>query len=515
MEAACADIREERPRINRRFFLRVITGLIAAAACVAGCGKGGPMVGRESVKKVITVENNVEALGAWAKDGTRVSALVHIDYLDDMAVFPAALMGDLENAARQLRRREVKVLEQIAPMIERGGTVSLGYMAGMYKRVIWVIPSTRPVSERPVDVFRNFLVTRRKFSEGALSDFKADGTNITGSIAGVPLTITRLADLTLDPGENAVIDLDLHYFPVMKLENPEYRTGTKALLEFLRELGSRKVRANLVTVNLSTRNSMAPMDLRYYGDVIREALMNPEDLNGPIPNAWRYMIEAEDSIAAGRYASAAALYEDLTTTVKDKAGIYFWLAIARGYQDKGPECRAALLEAYGLDGEYFKGFSQLARVLAAANKVEAGRYILDTPDLVKSMGPVEMDYELGVFYYTAHKQSDATVYLMRVGQQRPKDFGVFTILYRAYRELGDNQGQVYSLQRLIEIDEGRVKREMPWVYANLGTLYDRAANYPDAGQMYEKYMQVKPGDSLSAVFQKRIDTWKAKKLIIP
>jgi hypothetical protein len=489
---------------------------LLVAALGAGCGKGGsPVVGKDPIKKVVKVESNVAALGTWAAGNAKASVLVHIDPLDDMAVFPAARMKDMENAAGHLMRRNPKALGEVGSFIEQGGTVSLGYMAGLYKRVIWVIPTIRPVGEDPVEAYKNFLIAQRRFPPAAVADFKADGKFITGSIAGVPLTIARLADLTLAEGEDAIVDIDLAYFPAMRLADPGYRTGTKSLLEFLRELGKRNVRARIVTVNLSNLNNQVPMDLRYYGDVIREALAKPDELVPPGPGTWRDMIRAEDSLGAKRYASAAAIYGELLGTVKNDAGLYFSLAIARGLENKGPECRAALLEAYRLDSNYLKGFFQLARVLADAGKLDAGFEILDTPELAKIIAPVELDYQRGVFLYTAHKPFDAAAYLARVAQQRPKDFGLYTILFRAHREAGNEQGQMSALQRLVTIDNGRVRREMPWVYADLGQLYDKNNLWVNASQMYEKYMLVLPDDSLSKAFKKRIEGWKAKKMLNP
>lgn len=505
----------EMPRFTRPVVLGASSALLIAALC-AGCGKGGgPVAGKDPVKKVIKVENNVDALRAWAANNARASVLVHIDPSDDMTLFPASRMKDMETTAGHLRRRNVKALEEVGSLIESGGTVSLGYMAGMYKRVIWVIPTIRPVGEDPVDVYKNFLIQRRRFPAAAVSDFKAEGKFITGSIAGVPLTITRLADLTLAEGENAIVDIDLSYFPAMKLASQSYRTGTKSILEFVRELGKRNVKAKIVTVNLSNQNNQVPMDLRFYGDVLREALAKPDALVSPLPAKWQGMIRAEDSLGARRYASAVAIYDDLVGTVKDDAGLYFSLAIARGFEEKGPECRAALLAAYRLDSEYLKGFFQLARVLADAGKVNTGIEILDTPDLAKIIAPVELDYQRGVFFYTAHKPFDAAAYLSSVGQQRPEDFGLFTILFRAHREAENDQGQIFALQRLVKIDDGRVRREMPWVYADLGQLYDRNNYWVNASQMYEKYMQVHPDDSLSKVFKKRIEGWKAKEMLKP
>lgn len=516
MNANCFDRSASVPLFTRPVILGTLSALLIAALC-AGCGEGGgPVAGKDPIKKVVKVESNVGALREWSANNTRASVLVHIDPSDDMANFPASRMKDMENTAGHLRRRNVKALEEVGALIEPGGTVSLGYMAGMYKRVIWVVPTIRPVGEDPVDVYKDFLVKQRRFPPAAVADFKAEGKFITGTISGVPLTITRLADLTLAEGENAIVDIDLSYFPAMRLAGQSYyHPGTKSVLEFLRELGTRNVRTKIVTVNLSNLNNQVPMDLRFYGDVIREALAHPGDLVPPGPPKWQGMIRAEDSLGAKRFASAAAIYDDILDTAKNDAGLYFSLAVARGFEGKGPECRAALLDAYRLDSAYLKGFFQLARVLADAGQLDAGFEILDTPELAKILAPVELDYQRGLFLYTAHKPFDAAAYLARVAQQRPEDFGLYTILFRAHREAGNDQGQISALQRLVDIDNGRVRREMPWVYADLGQLYDRSNYWVNASQMYEKYMQVYPDDSLSKVFRKRIDDWKAKKMLVP
>jgi tetratricopeptide (TPR) repeat protein len=489
--------------------------IIAAAFCCAGCGRGGSFIaGKEAIKRIVKVENNVDALRAWAVNGARASVLVHIDFSDDMAVFTSAQMEDMENAARLLGRRDASVLEKVGSRLEPGGTVSLGYMAGMYKRVIWVVPSIRPAGEA-INVYRNYLVGRRKFPAAAIADFKVEGPYVKGSVAGVPLTITRLADLALGEGETAIIDIDLQYFPMMKGENPAYRLGTGTMLGFLRELGERNVRANLVTVNLSTQNRAVGIDLRCFGDVIREALMKPADLNGPVPEKWRQMMQAEDSLVAKRYASAESIYANLIAKVKNDPGLYFSLALAQGFQGKGAECRTALLSAYRLDNEYLKGFFQLARALGDAGKIEAGLEILGTPDLQKIFSKDEMAYQRGVFFYVAHRPADAAVYLASAATSRPKDFGLYTILLRAQREAGNEIGETLALNKLIRIDDGRVKREMPWVYADLGQLFEKRGLKQRAGEMFEKYMEARPGDSLSTEFKKKIDAWKAKKLIAP
>jgi tetratricopeptide (TPR) repeat protein len=489
----------------------LIMALLIAAVHVSGCGKGGgPIAGKEPVKDVVKVEDNIGALRAWTEHKAKAAVLVHIDPADDMAIFSSVLAEDMKNAAVYLKRRNMEIFNVLGPLVDKGGIVNLGAMSGMYQRVIWVVPSRRPVAETPPKIYRDFFIQQRKFPEAEVGEFKTEGNHIIGSIAGIPVTITRLSDITIGANENAIIDIDLAYFPYKRREDSSYMVGTRTLLSFLRELGDRNIRTRLVTVTYSIQAGLVPMDLRFFGSVIQEGLATPSMLSGQVPEKWQMMIQAEDSMRAGRYASAEALYSMILDKGAADAGIYFALAVARGFQDKGTEARGALLDAHAIDAEYLRGFTQLARVLGAAGKVTAGSEILDTPELTKILAPVELEYQKGVFYSTAGRPFDAITHLQNVAPQRPKDFGLFSIMYKVYRDIGDTEGQRASLQKLIAIDDRRVAREMSWVYADLGNLYEAADSTENALHMYEKYVKANPDDSLSAVLGKKIKAWSAK-----
>ena len=512
MDDYSSTLRLRTPRFTPHIF-RCAAAALVAIACLAGCEKDpGSIAGKEPVQKVIEVESDVGALGAWAANKAVASVLVHIDPRDDMGAFPVSHMDNLEKVARRLRRGDALALDGVAPMIEFGGTVSLGYMAGLYKRVIWVIPSSRPVGERPVRSFTDYFIQRRGFSREAITGLKAEGAHITGEITGVPITITRLQDLVVADTESAIIDIDLAYFAASKVVDPAYRTGMRTLLEFVRELGAKNVRTKIVTVNLSTRKGDVAADLRYYGGVIREALANPLTLSEPVPDTWKRIIEAEDSLEAKRYGAAAAIYRDIVKTTKGDAGVYFSLAMAEGLQDKGPECRAALLEAYHLDGEYLGEFFRLARVLAASGKTAAGLHLIDTPDIKMFFTVDEIDYQRGLFFYAAHMPSEAVENLVKAEFIQPDNFPLLVTLYKAFRDLGDTGGQIEALQKLVSINESKVAREAPWIYADLGKLYEKRGDFASASKIYEKHIQAKPVDSLSIVFRERIEAWKAKGL---
>ncbi len=494
---------------SHRGRLSTTAGCLLAIAAAAGCGGGAPTIGKQPVKRVYAVENNVDALRVWTDAKARADVLVHVDSGDDLGVFPQSHVDSVAAVASRLRRGDVNALGSISPMIERSAVATVGYMAGMYKRVVWVIPSAKPTAEEPPETYRAFFIERRRFPAAAVGEFKAEGKIVTGTIAGIPLAIARIEDLSLGAKETALVDIDLSYFQLLASLDPSYRTGTRSLLAFLRSLAGAGVRARLVTVNCATQGNDVPMDLRYYAAVIAETLADPKSLAPPPAGKYETMIQAEDSIRAGRYAAAEALYRSIIAAGVAGAGDHFALALTLGFQGKGTESGAALLEAYRLDREYLRGFFQLARVLGAEGQIAAGLEILETPELERLLGEGELDYQKGVFFYAAKRPFDAATYLRKISSTRPKDFGLYTILFRAYRDMGDGNGEIMALQKLVNIDEGRVRREMPWVFADLGQLYESRGFRGNARELYESYIEIAPGDSLAAVFKKKLDAWNA------
>lgn len=498
---------------RRGFDARLAAAAVAALlACAAapGCGGGDAVLGEKPFKKVYTVEGNVDALRVWTDLRARADVLVHIDSADDIAVFPQSYQDTLAAVAKRLRAGDIQAIGALNPLFERAGVLTVGYMAGMYRRIVWVVPTGRATGEEPVETYRRFFLEGKKLPPEVVGEFTSDGRCVTGSIAGIPLVITRLSELSLAKDETAIVDIDCKYFMLLAARDRSYRTGTKTLLAFLRELAGRGVRARAVTVNLANQDNEVPLDLRFYGGVIQRALAVPADLGSPVPLKWETMMQAEDSLRAGRYAAAAALYGSIAEKDPEDPGIRFARGVALGFQEKGMEARGEVLAAYRLDHQYLRGFYQLARVLGAAGKIATGEEILGTPELKTIVGDEELDYQYGLFYFNARRPFDAATFLSKVASTRPKDFGLQTILFRAYREMGDGFRESIAMQRLVDIDGGRVRREMPWVYGDLGALYEKQGFWKNAREIYNDYLKYQQDDSLAAAFRGRLKALAAK-----
>jgi hypothetical protein len=481
--------------------------LLAALALAAGCGQRSSIVLEKPLRNVVKTESNAMTLMVWTDAGVKAGVLVHIDGTDDLAVFPTSLHETIENTADHLERKNSSVINRIATIIENGGTVNLGVKSGMFRRVIWVIPSRGSVTDLPLENFRQALMLKRGFPEQALGDLAVSGRHITGTIAGVPLTVTSLEDLD-DVEETALLDIDLSYFAGLQAVSPDYKPGTSSLLNFLRVLKRKRIHAVMATINRSSINQAAPLDTRYFADIIEETLRDPSLLEGPLPEKYKLMIQAESALAAGNYSEASAVYAGLVKSYPQDAGLRFSHAIALGFLDKGEECREEMLNAYAIDSTYMKGFFQLARVLGANGRVSAGEALLETSDLNKTLPEIEMDYQRGLFYAQAGLHVQAAEILVNVAAKRPKDFAIRTVLYKSYEQLDDTRRMYSTLEDLVQLDRGRVTRDMPWAFKKLGDLAWNFHMDLFAAGWYEQYLAVVHDDPDSTRMREIVKRWE-------
>lgn len=498
--------------MTKRMYSNLIrlTGSLAAFAALCmlpGCERGlkTVVIGQKPLNAVVKVENNVHAIQTWGANGARAGVLLHVDASDDLRNFPDSFYENIVNAAGHVKRKKVGVLDKISQYIESGGTLNVGFEAGLYKRIIWVIPSLRSIGEDS-DAFKQILTLRRGYTPEELSGLVADGKHLRGELAGVPVTITTLDDLG-DVHESCIIDIDLAYFLGQKSLDPAYQPGTASVIEILKALAGKNIQARFATINLCTLSGLCPIDMRFFGDLIIEALANPAWLEDP-PDKWNMMIEAENLMVTGKYREADSVYAALVTRYPYSSGLYFSQAMVRGFAGDAAGCQGSLIKAYELDGNYLGGFFQLANVLTASNQIEAGIELVNTPRLEKILSPPELNFQKGIFYLNAGRPLDALTYLKQVLTFRPNDFALKTVFYRAYKDAGDDRMAVMTLEQLRRLDEDRIMRDMPWVYKELGRLYEEAGLLGNAIDAYEIYIGIVAEDSIAIAIQERIMDWR-------
>jgi tetratricopeptide (TPR) repeat protein len=480
---------------------------LTALVCSAGCGGGkAVLVGEEPLEKVEKAEDNLYALKAWVVSRAKADMLIHIDTSDDLQIFPDYHRENIKNAAAHLKRGNVDVIDQLAPLLARGGAINLGYSAGLFKRVVWVLPTQVSVGDDP-EGFKAYLMQRRGYSYTRLRDLAADGKNMTGMLAGVPITITSFDDLEIGSGD-AILSIDLAYFLGARAVDPAHRPGTRAVIDFLRRLAAGNVWARFATVVLSTDSGTCPLDIRFYGDMIKEALADPLLLEEPLPEKWTAMIEAEDSLVAGNFHAAERIYENLTERHPRDPGLHFALAVTKGFLGEGGRSGEEILNAYEIDGAYGGGFFQLANVLAVGGRMDTGVEIISTKMLSRIVTPYELDYKKGIFFMNGGRPEEAITYLERAVEMRPKDFLLHSLLFKAQRDAGRRDDMALTFEKLREIDESRIGSETPWVLKDMGAMYESVPSYDRAVEMYERFLEHVPGDSSARELREKIEHWK-------
>ena len=113
---------------------------LAAAVALAGCGQRSSTLLEEPLGTTVKTESNTHSLMAWTDAGVRADVLIHIDASDDIAIFHESMEETFRNTADHLKRKNSSVVNRVARVMENGGAVNLGLMAGMYDRVRWVLP---------------------------------------------------------------------------------------------------------------------------------------------------------------------------------------------------------------------------------------------------------------------------------------------------------------------------------------------------------------------------------------
>ena len=481
---------------------------VVSLACVLllfGCGaEEEPRIACvDPLARVIQVENELEAIKTWATSGQKADLLLRFDASDDTEIVHPTLAQSMKNAADHLKKGNTDVLDQVAPLLETSGVVALGRAAGLYKRVVWVLPVFTSIGNLPLDGFKSCLVTKRGFSPQELTDLTQDGKYITGTLGGVPLTVTNLEDLSLE-GETALIDIDLSFFTGIPGAAIGYGPGTALALEFLRALRLKQVETRLVTVTLSNTTRVVPIEFRYMGAVLSEALEDPTALGQSPPVKLTISAEAERAMFEERTAAADSIYRVLVEANPLVSGFHYSLAMTSGLLRNAEDCAAHLDEAYRLDPVYAQGLFQIANMLAANGNLSTAEELLSRSAVREAFKDNELSYGTGVMYVMAAAPDRALPFLQDAARFDQDDFRLQNIIYRTSRDAGDDEGMIGALEKIHEIDSETVNQHMPWVYRELGILYERRGSRQQAGRMYRQYLEAVPSDSTAVELRAKI-----------
>jgi tetratricopeptide (TPR) repeat protein len=476
--------------------------LIPVILIIAGCGgtEKAAIIGMEPIDRVVKVDDELIALETWVESGQKADLLVHVDAIDDIAIVPSTLEESMKNAADHLKHGNTEVIYDIASFLERSGTLGLGERAGLYDRVVWIFPSRMSIADLGLVTFKDFLVRARGYRKSDLSDLAVRGKWIEGTLGGVPVTVTNIEDF--DPGEStAILDIDLSYFSGMEVQNPGYSLGTASLLDFLLMLKEKRLSTKFVTVTLSNKGRTVPVGIRYMGNVIVESLQRPETLVN-MPDKWKRMIDAENLLGEERFLAADSLYGPLVEEYPQDAGLQYIRGATLALLGWGRECADHLTRAYRIDKEYLAGFFQIANRIASRGQMEVAESIVSAPILREAYRINELNYNLGIMYIMGGQPEKALPSLNAAARFDADNFDLAMLIYRTARDADAEKEMLSSLESLVRIDRKLVRSRIPWVFRELGMLYEANGEDGKAERMYSLYIEAAPEDSAAIELKK-------------
>ncbi len=140
--------------------------------------------------------------------------------------------------------------------------------------------------------------------------------------------------------------------------------------------------------------------------------------------------------------------------------------------------------------------------MVSRGQMDVAESLVNTPLLKEAYRINELNYNLGVMYIRAGKPDEALPLLVSAGALDRENIDLTMLIYRTARDVGSETEMLAALEKLVEIDNRLVRDKMPWVYRELGILYEGMGEDGKAERMYSLYIEAAPGDSAAVELKK-------------
>lgn len=241
---------------------------------------------QESVQAKL-VEYPTAALPVWRECRELRPTLVLLSNDPFLEPVPAQLRGEAARLLRQGPDGEIltrSIPYRSDPVLMPTMAVEAALQAGLFDRVVWILPTDAAKEKLSAEAFRKQLLDFGAIDEKEAKTLKLKGSAFSGAINGVPWTVVPLSEFKGVEGPT-VIHIDLSFL------RPLYRNEIKTPLHPLigsifRTLQEAKLQTCGVTVSLSQLTRHVPLDTRFLGSTMASLVKNPAILEEGLPPNW-------------------------------------------------------------------------------------------------------------------------------------------------------------------------------------------------------------------------------------
>lgn len=316
-------------------------------------------------QKAELVEHPAAALPLWRQFRDLRPTLVMLVNDPLLEPLPTPLRGEInellnKGTAAQLLERSRP--ESPNPLLKPTMAVSAALEAGLFSRVVWILPTPTEDEALSLKAFRKQLLRLGAVTEKESATLALRDGGFSGTIRGVPWEAIPVSSFAGVKGP-VVLHLDLDF--LRPLYRGEIKTPLYALLqEVLLSLRSAELQTLAASISLSQLTGTVPLSTRFLGGDLAAILRNPNLLNGELPLNWRRRQDAlylENFIEKDRVHD---LYQAMTEDDPQDASAHFGLYHSFRERTEGGKALDSLRRAVELDPVYgleYLELTQLAR----------------------------------------------------------------------------------------------------------------------------------------------------------
>jgi hypothetical protein len=247
------------------------------------------------------------------------------------------------------------------PLILPTQSVSAAISAGLFSEIIWVFPSTAPVDQMQVDLFRKQVTKADFLTQAEANALTLQDGIFSGTVRGLPFRAVHPEALP-EIGKPIVLHVDLGYFK--GLYQGEVKTRIYDVLQntalALNETGWAP---ELTTLSYSTMEGAFSLDVRFLITNFAEMLRDPTLLDGTMPQNWALRSEALYANNFFLEGKVQKYYEQAAKEYPNDASAQYDLYKHMFFeQHKVDDALACLDKAVTLDRGYVAAYLELAEI---------------------------------------------------------------------------------------------------------------------------------------------------------
>jgi tetratricopeptide (TPR) repeat protein len=188
----------------------------------------------------------------------------------------------------------------------------------------------------------------------------------------------------------------------------------------------------------------------------------------------------------GNFESAVKEYEN-ALHYDTSAGIYYSIAKNYLYLNKLPLALKNVKRALNLDSTVTDYYNLLSDIFNYGNQKDSAISALEKATKIDSLD-IELNYKLARLYETDKPLKAISIY-NRILSQLGSDWSIISRIAELNEKLGNSEGAIKSIDRLLELDPGNIQLKKMLIEYNI-----RAKHYDRGIQLVDEILELMPSD---------------------